>query len=89
MEKTEYKGQEYPIRYRHNREIGDDGYPKPHGGSTVAYIVLEWNENGSIAKMLSGTAECSKNDVFSKKLGRTIAKGRLLKAIRNGHQDTD
>lgn len=84
MEKIKYNGKEYPLRYRHDRDIGDDGYPKPKGGKTMAYIVTRWNDDGSIGELIGGDAECSKNDVFSKKLGRTIARGRLLKALKNG-----
>jgi hypothetical protein len=82
MEKVEYRGKEYFIKYRHERDIDEDGNPEQRGGKTVAYIVLAWKEDGSILDMMLAEAECSKHDIFSKKLGRTIARGRLLKDIK-------
>ena len=82
MEKVEYKGKEYFIKYRHERDMDENGNPEQRGGKTVAYIVLAWKADGSALDVILAEAECSKHDIFNKKLGRIIAGGRLLKDIR-------
>jgi hypothetical protein len=79
-----FEGKEYVVKYRHERTIGDDGYPKSHGGKTEAYIVLEYDKDGQPTSIISGIADCSKHDRFIKRMGRMIAKGRLLKRLNEG-----
>jgi len=82
------------IRYTHKRPEEGENYMvvKGEGGNikasaiTTAYICEE-DENGKPiegAKILAeATAVCSGKDQFCKKLGRTIALGRLLKKVND------
>ena len=76
-----FKDQEFPVKYRHERLIDEYGNPAHRGGKTVAFIVTKYNDDRTPKTMIEGEAVCGKKDVFSKKMGRTIAKGRLLKEI--------
>jgi len=72
---VDIKGQECRIRWIHCRIEDDSGKTLPRGGETIAYIL---NDKG---KRISGHAYCSVKDTYNKKLGRTIATGRLLKSL--------
>ena len=82
-----YKEKVYKVKFIHDRcwyqpttdelHMGFDGYILPKGGRTTAFITD--NEGVELA---SGWADCSKKDVYDKKLGRMIATGRLLKALK-------
>jgi len=78
----EIDGKVFDIRWRHERNyhfIGSSNIhistPLPNGGRTVAYI---FNTKG---KPIETYANCSIKDTYSKKLGRIIATGRLLKLL--------
>jgi len=85
LEKIEYKGKEYKIKYIHQRRWsepsreefmnGIDFHIKPKGGRTIAFIGDEGNP------IEYGLSECSVKDSYNKKLGRVIATGRLLKRL--------
>jgi hypothetical protein len=52
---------------------------------TVCLIVADGEENPLRGKIFArGVSICSKKDNFSKKIGRTIAKGRAKRAFFNG-----
>lgn len=51
-----------------------DGRIDPRGGYTVAFE--RSRDNSNILRF--AIAKCSKRDVFNKKMGRTVAAGRLL-----------
>lgn len=59
-------------RYMHLREWGSHGDVAAKGGVTIA-----WDSDEKIA----GVAVCSKRDTFSKLRGRTIAEGRMRRAV--------
>lgn len=63
-----------PYQYLHNRHYGADGRPLGKGGWTVAYEYIDGNIRYAFA-------ECSKEDNFDRRLGRTIAAGRLKKGF--------
>ena len=74
-----FKGKTYPVWYRHERD-----YARCHPqngnliieGRTTAYIELE-------KEVLEAFAECSVLDYYNRALGRTIAVGRLQKALED------
>jgi len=86
IESVNYKGNEYKIKYIHERQtrpatleefdrLGVREIVLPNGGLTTAFI-------GDIeAPIAMGVAPCSKKDIYSKPLGRMIATGRLLKKL--------
>jgi len=70
----EYKCKTYKIKYIHERII-KNGVIQTKGGTTIAFI-------GDIESPIStGFSFVSKKDNYSKKLGRIIATGRLLKSL--------
>jgi len=81
-EMVEFKGQEYPVKYRHERLLEECGDIAHRGGKTVAFIVTKYNDDRTPKTMIEGVAICGKKDVFGKKMGRMIAKGRLLKELK-------
>lgn len=79
--KYEIEGKEIHIYFEHNRcKEGDD--LSNRGGKTVAYVIDK--KTGMITK---GEAVCSKKDIYSKKLGRIIATGRLFKKLNMPTKD--
>ena len=72
---VEYKGDKYPVKYRHIR-LEEDGKILPNGGKTIAFIELK---DGST---IESQADCSLRDTYCKKLGRIISTGRLLKKLK-------
>jgi hypothetical protein len=81
-EKIRYEEKDYDIRYKHERYEEDKeviskyGRPLKISAKTIAYIAKEDN-----TIILKGESFCSVKDQFNKKLGRRIAKGRLLKQL--------
>jgi len=71
-ELVKHNGQEYRVCYNHKR-VEDD---KKTQAVTKAFILD--TEKNVIAE---AEAVCSVKDQFNKKLGRTIAKGRLVKVL--------
>ena len=90
MQTIKKDGKEYPIRYMHIRLHNDKDEVLSKGGKTVAYIG-EFQEVPEIKDYIPkhkrlieierGVANCSRRDVYNKKLGRLIATGRLLKKL--------
>ena len=72
IEKIEHKGKEYRVGYYH--KIIEDN--KKVRATTTAFI--KDDDDNVIVK---GIANCSIKDQFSKKMGRRIAKGRMIKAL--------
>lgn len=58
--------------YGHMRNINDDQTVSGKGGTTVAFRIVPKG-------VQYGVAHCNEADTFNKRLGRTIAKGRLDK----------
>lgn len=52
------------------------GMPSCKGGATVAIHPI-----GNTDQVMVAVARCNKTDIFNKKLGRTIALGRINKAL--------
>lgn len=80
-EMVEFRGREFPVKYRHERDTDERGNLKHRGGQTVAFIVMQYDDEGMPLKTIEGEARCCKKDVYNKRMGRQIAKGRLLKEI--------
>ena len=70
MDNVEYKGKEIEITYLHEPKYGDKGE------LTVAYVNLPYN------KYLIGIAERSDRDRYDLDLAKKVAKGRLVKKIK-------
>ena len=77
MPKKVASKQELPaIKFVHVREYDNQGEPLPHGGITVAFMRVSTTlgvDTYHVSKAL-----CSVRDNFCKKIGRSIAAGRLL-----------
>lgn len=67
-----------PVYFMHYRRRDTYGSPLSQGGATLAIRPM----GGNVIRV--AMAQCSDKDIFNKKLGRTIAQGRLFSA-----QDTD
>lgn len=91
MSPTELRESGWQVRVSHNRRFtlsGGDFYgtryehpaipPQPRGGFTVATLI-----SPDRTVLVQGTAHCSLNDNYSKKMGRNIAIGRALHALAN------
>lgn len=67
------------VKFVHLREIDmDSGQPLPQGGITVAFTLVKERENPEGTDLYwAARAECSQRDNFCKKVGRSIATGRL------------
>jgi len=95
IERITYGDEEYRIKYIHqrqtrpatweeyekskkskNREYPIQEVALPKGGVTIAYIGQDYDN-----KIAEGIIECSNKDSYSKKFGRMIATGRLLKNL--------
>lgn len=66
-------------RIRHERMVDVDGAVLDKGGRTIAQIVADVNhkpEDGDETVLAVGVALCRPDELFSKRLGRTIAMGR-------------
>ena len=63
--------------YMHYRKFDRMGQIEARGGMTLAADL-----NGS--QLTVALAECGRKDVFNKKMGRTIAEGRLRAALASG-----
>lgn len=77
---VKYMNKEYFVRFQHKKDFeGKSKYDDKMRikGITIAYI-SERIENEYVVHA-EAIAECSVKDHFDKKLGRTIALGRLLK----------
>jgi hypothetical protein len=72
--KIDVDGKEMHIFYRHEREKDEKGNVSNYGGKTIAYTVID-------DETISGVADCSDKDIYSKKLGRIMALGRLFKTL--------
>ncbi len=78
MEETiELNGMQYTLMYEHKRKFLKNGQLDNHGGVTIAFI----KDRGVDTRLFEAEAKCCKKDIYNKKRGRTIAKGRLLKLI--------
>ena len=88
-------------RYRHERLAFDHGIghvvrathyvlfsaglkPLPRGGVTTCRLVTE---DGAIVS--EAVARCSRRDNFNKRLGRDIARGRALEALRTAEDASE
>lgn len=60
------------IKYIHLRRYDPEGNLLPKGGATIAYVLIH-------ALLQYKIARCNYKDVFSRKIGRAIASGRMLK----------
>ena len=70
-------GKDIHIYFEHERDMDEAGkIISNRGGKTIAYVIDK--KTGMITK---GESVCSKKDIYNKKLGRTIALGRLFKQI--------
>src|SRR5258708_25220082 len=71
------------VKFVHLREIDmDSGQPTPTGGITVAFtLIKERDEPDGTDLYWAARAECSHRDNFCKKIGRSIATGRLRKGL--------
>jgi len=67
------QGRDELIRYHRGRSPWQ---PAERGGYTMCYIV---ENDGAIGGI--GIARCSEKDAFCYRIGRTIARGRALKAL--------
>jgi len=87
LEKIKYGNEEYKVKYIHQRqtrpatvqeweEYGVRDVALPKGGTTIAYIGQDFDN-----RIAEGRVDCSKKDSYSKKFGRMIATGRLLKGL--------
>ncbi len=86
LRNIKYKGKEYKVKYIHERlwqnmttdelHMGYEPYILPKGGKTTAFIT---DKEG--IELAAGWSDCSKKDVYNKKLGRIISSGRLLKKL--------
>jgi len=67
------------VKYVHLRDIDmKNGHILPNGGITVAFTrVSDRTEEGGDDLYWAARAECSSRDNFCKKVGRSIAAGRL------------
>lgn len=54
----------------------------PRGGTTVAKLWLPSQDPKVDAPIATGEAECNSADNYNKRIGRSIALGRALKALR-------
>ncbi len=61
--------------FMHYRSVDAQGRILGHGGATLAIREIE------PGKLVVTTAMCNDNDMFCKKLGRTISGGRLEKFL--------
>lgn len=78
MDKLEFKGETYNVKFRHDRNYVGNGYKEsklPRGGKTIAFIRIGETE------FIIAESVCSVKDNFNKELGRTIALGRLKKQL--------
>src|SRR3990167_3604624 len=62
------------VKYIHIREYSEEGDLLPKGGATIAYRMYKMDS------VEFAIARCSKKDPYSKRKGRDIALGRLLKS---------
>lgn len=69
--------EQHSIKYVHIREFNIDGVPLPNGGSTLAFLRIAQTEDRGDMYHVS-QALCSHRDNFCKKIGRSVATGRLL-----------
>jgi hypothetical protein len=44
-EMVDFKGQEFPVKYRHERILEECGDVAHRGGKTVAFIVTKYNDD--------------------------------------------
>lgn len=67
------------VKFVHLRDIDmDSGQPLPQGGITVAFTLVKEREDPEGTDLYwAARAECSQRDNFCKKVGRSIATGRL------------
>src|SRR5258706_13890006 len=69
------------VKFVHLRDIDmDNGQALPQGGITVAFTLVKEREDPEGTDLYwAARAECSQRDNFCKKIGRSIAAGRLRK----------
>src|ERR1700693_5119786 len=67
------------VKFVHLRDIDiEKGEPKPNGGITVAFTKVKERDSAEGHDLYwAARAECSERDDFCKKIGRSIAAGRL------------
>ena len=76
IKKLTYKGKEYKVQYNHTG--------KQNGRrTTVAFIAEPYVKDEPTKVIMSAVAECSNKDQFSKRIGRKISYGRLVKIHQN------
>jgi len=63
------------VKFRHDRKYDTYALVLPRGGKTTAIVIFPDGTE------IVGTAECSKKDNYSKKLGRDISLGRALATL--------
>lgn len=74
----EFKVGDRDIKYIHLRRYDPEGNLLPKGGATIAYII-DYDNSADCRKLDYKIARCNYKDVFSRKIGRAIASGRMLK----------
>lgn len=74
------------VKYLHYRTFDQTGQPSAIGGATVAYV--EFPESNTVRAALAlcrdarYAAAKGKSDNFCRRIGRDIARGRLLKEVK-------
>jgi hypothetical protein len=79
-DEVEHNGKKYQVIYTHERVFCGDKI-SPRGGTTSARIDLIYDEGDYAMGGLIAVASCSPDDVYSKKKGREIAKGRIQQML--------
>ena len=75
MDKVTYKGQEYIVKYKHERVSHAPGQIEPRGGLTTAYIIVDETIP------FEGHAKCHSKETYNKRIGRNVSLGRLRKLL--------
>lgn len=65
------------VRFTHLRNYDADGKVSQYGGTTICEVFYDG------ALVATGGAHCRSTETFSRKLGRTISKGRAEKFLRD------
>src|SRR3990167_2447248 len=82
--KVNFRGEEFIVRFKHDRFTGDERPTLTHGrrvvGRTQAFILPK---DKTISTPIATTeAECAEGDCFSYKRGRAISMGRLVSKLQ-------
>lgn len=83
---AELRKQGYKVKVIHERKLihhsaiaGEKVEVCPTGGRTIVHVTPPIHDD----MIISGVAECSKNDAYNRKLGVKIALGRALKKYQH------